>query len=597
MTAEPLTVWAPRATSVDLLLPDEGRRLAMTAEPAGWWSAPALAPGTDYAFSLDGGPALPDPRSAWQPAGVHGPSRTFDPGRHEWRSDWAGRDARGAVHYELHVGTFTPEGTLDSAIDRLDHLVDLGIEMVEIMPVAAFDGHHGWGYDGVALYAVHDAYGGPAALQRFVDAAHRRGLAVCLDVVYNHLGPTGNYLGQFGPYFSDRHTTPWGSAVNLDGPDCGPVRAFVVENALRWFADFGIDALRLDAVHALVDESPVHVLAELADRTRELSTRLGRPLSLTAESDLNQPRVVQPQEEGGLGMTAQWADDVHHALHTLVTGERHGYYVDFGTLEVLDKAMTKVFVHGGEYSTFRHQVWGAPVPLEVGGHAFVVCDQNHDQVGNRALGDRPSRVLTDGQLAIEAAVILAGPFTPMLFMGEEWGARTPFQFFTDFQEDWLADAVREGRRKEFGEHGWDVLYGGPVEVPDPQDPATFEASKLDWAEPAEPSRARLLDFYRSLVALRASEPELASDDRTRTSLSYDGGEPSWFVLHRGAAAVVVNLAAQERHVPLPGADRREALLSWEPAALDAGGVTMPGHDVVVLGPQRPAAFGTVSGER
>jgi maltooligosyltrehalose trehalohydrolase len=586
MTSDRLTVWAPRARAVDLVLPGEDRRVRMSAEADGWWSAPGLPNGTDYAFSLDGGPAFPDPRSPWQPAGVHGPSRTFDAAAFDWPAGWAGRDARGAVHYELHVGTFTPGGTFDSAIERLDHLVTLGVDMVEVMPVAAFGGDHGWGYDGVSLYAVHDAYGGPAALQRFVAAAHQRGLAVCLDVVYNHLGPTGAYLGQFGPYFSDRHSTPWGDGINLDGPDSGPVRAFVIDNALRWFADFGIDALRLDAIHALADDSETHVLAELSDRTARLSATLGRPLSLTAESDLNQPAVVLPTDQGGLGMTAQWADDVHHALHTLVTGERHGYYVDFGTLDVLDKALTKVFVHGGEYSTFRHQVWGAPVPLEVGGHAFVVCAQNHDQVGNRALGDRPSRVLSDGQLAIEAAVILTSPFTPMLFMGEEWGARTPFQFFTDFEEEWLAESVRQGRTEEFGTHGWDVLYGGPVDVPDPQAPSTFEASRLDWSEPDEPSRARILEFYRALIALRRSVPEIASDDRTVSSLTHDADDETWFVLHRGAAAIVANLGRDARTVPLPGADRREVLLAWEPVTVTGGGLRMPGHDVVVLGPER-----------
>jgi maltooligosyltrehalose trehalohydrolase len=586
MTSEGLTVWAPRAAAVELVLPAEGRRVLMAAEAEGWWSAPGLPPGTDYAFSLDGGSPLPDPRSPWQPAGVHGPSRAFDASAFSWPAGWRGRDVRGAVHYELHIGTFTPEGTLDSAIERLDHLVDLGVEVVEIMPVAAFGGNHGWGYDGVGLYAVHHAYGGPAALQRFVAAAHEHGLAVCLDVVYNHLGPTGNYLGQFGPYFSSRHTTPWGDAVNLDGPQSQPVRAFVVENALRWFEDFGIDALRLDAIHALVDDSPVHVLAELADRTHTLSARLGRPLSLTAESDLNQPKVVLPRDAGGWGMTAQWADDVHHALHTLITGERHGYYADFGTLQVLEKALTQVFVHAGEYSTFRGKVWGAPVPPEVGGHQFVVFAQNHDQVGNRALGDRPSRVLTDGQLVIEAAAILLGPFTPMLFMGEEWGARTPFQFFTDFHEDWLAQAVREGRVEEFGSHGWEELNGGPVDVPDPQARSTFEASKLDWYERDQPSRARILDFYRDLLRLRRSVPQVAADDRSRTSLSYDSSEPAWFVLHRDTVAVVVNLSSQARHVPLAGGERREVLLAWEPVRLDARGVAMPEHCVAVLGPER-----------
>jgi maltooligosyltrehalose trehalohydrolase len=330
------------------------------------------------------------------------------------------------------------------------------------------------------------------------------------------------------------------------------------------------------------------LLAELAERTEELADQLGRPLSLVAESDLNQPRMILPRAAGGLGMTAQWADDVHHALHTLVTGERHGYYVDFGTTQVLAKALTGAFVHDGGLSTFRKVPWGAPVPDEVGGHAFVVCAQNHDQVGNRALGDRPSRVLTDGQLAIEAAVILASPFTPMLFMGEEWGARTPFQFFTDFEDPDIGEAVREGRRREFGSHGWEQIYGGQVEVPDPQSPGAFEASRLDWAELEQPRHARLFEFHRSLIALRAAVPDLASDDRSQTSVVHDPGD-RWFVLHRGQVAVVVNLAAKPATVPLLGASRRGVFLAWEPPVLGDRGVGLPGHSVAVLGPESPHA--------
>ncbi len=584
MTTQPLRVWAPGAAAVEVLLPGSQAHVAMTPEASGWWVGPALPSGTDYAFSLDGGQPYPDPRSPWQPAGVHAASRTFDASAFTWPTGWAGRPARGAVHYELHIGTFTPEGTLDSAITRLGHLVELGVEMVELMPVAAFDGNRGWGYDGVDLYAVHDAYGGPAALQRFVAAAHEAGLGVCLDVVYNHLGTVGNYLGQFGPYFSDRHSTPWGDAVNLDGPDSGPVRAFLVDNALRWFTDFGIDALRLDAVHALMDDSEVHLLTELAAATSQLSARLGRPLSLVAESDLNQPRMVVPHPDGGLGMDAQWADDVHHALHTLMTGERHGYYVDFGTVDVLAKALTEVFVHDGGHSTFRGMDWGAPVPPDLPGHAFVVSAQNHDQVGNRALGDRPSRVLSDGQLAIEAAVLLAGPYTPMLFMGEEWGARTPFQFFTSFSDPELGEAVRVGRTAEFGSHGWVDLYGGSVEVPDPQARSTFEASRLDWAERDSARGARLLDFYRSLIRARREVAELADDDRSRTRVEHAAGDESWFVLHRGDVTVAVNLSDFAQVLPLARADQREVLLAWEPVELGADAVRMPGHDVVVLGP-------------
>lgn len=586
MTARDLTVWAPLASNVELVLPESERSVPMQSAGDGWWTASALPADTDYAFSLDGGQPLPDPRSARQPYGVHGPSRAFDANAFQWTDDsWAGHPARGAVHYELHVGTFTAEGTLDSAIDGLAHLASLGVEMIELMPLAPLDGARGWGYDGVSPYAVYETYGGPQALQRFVAAAHEAGLAVCLDVVYNHLGPVGNYLSQFGPYFSSRHETPWGDGVNLDGPDCGPVRDYFLDNALRWFRDFHVDALRLDAVHALADDSETHILAELAQRTAELAEQLGRPLSLVAESDLNQPHMVLPVTEGGMGMDAQWADDVHHALHTLMTGERHGYYCDFGTLAVLDKALTKVFVHDGGISTFRGVPWGAPVPDGIAGHAFVVSAQNHDQVGNRALGDRPSRVLTDGQLAIEAAVVLAGPYTPMLFMGEEWGAKTPFQFFTDFGDAELGEAVRRGRSQEFGSHGWDDLYGEGFEVPDPQDRSTFEASKLDWVEADEPAHARLLQFYRDLIRLRREVPDLIDDDRSRTSLEYDRDDPSWFVLHRGAVAIVANLADHPREVPLTGSEvARPMLLTWDPVVVEPTGVRMTGHSVVVLGP-------------
>jgi maltooligosyltrehalose trehalohydrolase len=553
----------------------------MSPEDGGWWrSAAALAPGTDYAFALDGGPALPDPRSPWQPHGVHGPSRTFDVSAHAWNDrGWAGRSSLGAVIYELHIGTFTPEGTLDAAIGRLDHLVDLGVEMVELMPVAAFPGAAGWGYDGVALYAVHEPYGGPAALQRFVDAAHGRGIAVCLDVVYNHLGPSGNYLGAFGPYFTERHHTPWGAAVNLDGGDAAEVRAFVVDNAVRWLRDFHIDALRLDAVHALVDDSDRHVLAELADAVAALEAEVGRPLSLIAESDLNDARMVTPTADGGLGMTAQWNDDLHHALHALVTGERQGYYADFGSVATLAKALTEVFVHAGEFSSFRGKVWGAPVPPEVDRRRFVVFSQDHDQVGNRALGDRPSRALTPGQLAISAAVVLLGPGTPMLFMGEEWGATTPFQYFTDHAEPELAEGVREGRSREFGTHGWAELYGHDIVVPDPQSPATVVASRLDWDEPARPGNARLLRFYTELVRLRR-EPDVASGDRSATAVQ---AGPDQLVMRRGGLAVAVNLAAEPATLAL-GSVVGEVLLCWDGEGLGVRGseVELSGHNVAVL---------------
>ncbi|MDQ2781531.1 MAG: malto-oligosyltrehalose trehalohydrolase, partial [Actinomycetota bacterium] len=440
MPDKEIRVWAPHAKRVDVDVEPRGgvtTTAPMSQVPGGWWVASTSSTQPfDYAFRVDGGQPQPDPRSPWQPRGVHGPSRTFDTGAYRWGdTGWAGprggQGALGAVFYEMHVGTFTSGGTFDAAISRLDHLVALGVDVVEVMPVAAFPGRWGWGYDGVDLYAVHDPYGGPAALQRFVDACHQRGLGVCLDVVYNHLGPSGNYLTAFGPYFTDEHTTPWGPAVNLDADESAEVRRFVVDNALRWLRDFHVDALRLDAVHELRDGSERHILAQLADETATLGRDLGRPLTLIAESDLNNPVVVAPTESGGLGMSAQWDDDVHHALHAALTGESQGYYADFTEAGTLVKTLREVFFHNGRYSSFRGKKWGASVdPAVHTGHEFMGYLQTHDQVGNRATGDRIGHTVTPGQQAIGAAIYLTSVFTPMIFMGEEWGASTPWQFFT-----------------------------------------------------------------------------------------------------------------------------------------------------------------------
>ncbi|RHA41612.1 malto-oligosyltrehalose trehalohydrolase [Cellulomonas rhizosphaerae] len=579
------SVWAPRASRVDLVLADVTRPLSPGA--GGWWTDTVdLQHGTDYRLSVDGGPARPDPRSAWQPEGVHGPSRVFDADRHTWRSSWDGLDVRGRVFYELHVGTFTPEGTLAAAVEHLDEIVSLGVDVVELMPVAPFNGRHGWGYDGVALYAVHEPYGGPAALQEFVDEAHARGLAVCLDVVHNHLGPSGNYLAGFGPYFTGKHHTPWGDAVNLDDDGSDEVRRWIADSALRWFTDFRVDALRLDAVHELRDDSPRHVLAQLSDEVATLSAALGRPTSLVAECDLNDATSVAPTSEGGWGMTAQWADDVHHAIHALVTGERHGYYVDFGTPAALRTVMRGAFLHDGRFSTFRGADWGAPVPEGTDGHRFVVCAQNHDQVGNRGLGDRPAQRLPVGLLAVEAALVLLSPFTPLLFMGEEWGARTPWQFFTDHPETDLAAAVSAGRIAEFGGHGWTDVYGGDVEVPDPQAPETFRASVLDRSERDDPERADLLEWYRVLVGLRRSVPDLASGDLAATDLTWHGPDDAdgpWsgvLVLHRGAARVVANLTDQRAHVALDGP--LDVAASSAPVEVGPDGIDIGARSVVVL---------------
>lgn len=568
------------------------------AGDGGWWEhPPGLPAGTDYAFLLDGAGPFPDPRSAHQPHGVHGPSRTFDASSHAWRdADWRGRDVLGCVVYELHVGTFTPDGTLDSAVERLDHLAQVGIDVVELMPLAAFPGERGWGYDGVAPFSVHETYGGPAALQRFVDAAHRHGLAVALDVVYNHLGPSGNYLAQFGPYFTDAHETPWGSAVNLDQAGSAEVRAYVLDNALRWLRDFHLDALRLDAVHELRDGGVTHLLADLSAAVGHLARDLGRPLGLIAESDLNDAATVTPVASGGLGMTAQWDDDVHHAIHALLTGERHGYYGDFGTMAALAKAFQDVFVHDGAWSTFRGREWGAPVPQHVDRRRFLASTSTHDQVGNRGLGDRPASTLTPGLAAIGTALLLTGPFTPMLFMGEEWGARTPFRYFTDMADPALGAAIREGRAREFGAHGWAVIYGGSVDVPDPQDAATFAASQLDWSEAERPANARHLAWVRRLIGLRREHPELRDGAADGVAVSFDE-TAGWFALSRGPFVVVVNTADHAVVVPLGTAHAGAAVVaSWEPRAGgsadgDAGGsarvdangaIGLAAHDAVIL---------------
>ena len=557
-------VWAPAAQTVELHLPDQDRLVGMIPVPGGWWTAPFdLEPGTDYAFRVDGSPNRPDPRSALQPDGVHGPSRTVDPDTWRWTDqNWAGRDLRGSVIYELHVGTFTPEGTLDAAVSRLGHLVDLGVDIVELMPLAAFPGRAGWGYDGVGLWAVHEAYGGPDALARFVDAAHNAGIGVCLDVVYNHLGPSGNYLGVFGPYFTRAHHTPWGEAVNYDHDGSKQVRAFVIDSALRWLRDFHIDALRLDAIHEIKDDAAaadppqMHILAELSDAVAALSAEIGRPLSLVAEADLNDVGVITPTDEQppakipSLGMTAQWADDVHHALHARLTGETQGYYGDFAEAGAWAKAYGRAFLHNGTWSTFRERNWGAPVPENTDPRKFVVFGSDHDQVGNRAVGDRPSTSLNDATLAATAALVLLSPYTPMLFMGEAGGTRTPFQFFTDHEEEDLARSVSEGRVREFAGFGWDA-----DEIPDPQEHGTVEATRLRWEELDEAEHARMLVWYQGLIALRR---KLAWSQRTAWP-QVDETDDVLTVTYEDIV-VATNLSDQDR--PAPAATT--VLLSWNP---------------------------------
>jgi len=557
-------VWAPDAERVCVVVAEKTYEMTQTAAGDGWWEVfvGGAGHGEDYAFRIDGGEPRPDPRSLWQPYGVHGPSRTYDHHQFAWHDqEWRGRLLPGSVLYEMHIGTFTTEGTFDAAIERLDHLVALGIDSVELLPLASFDGPHGWGYDGVDLYAVHEPYGGPDGLKRFVDACHVRGIGVVLDVVYNHLGPSGNYLGEFGPYFTETHSTPWGAAVNLDAAGSDEVRHWLIDNAVSWLRDFHLDGLRLDAVHALVDTRAMHILEEMAFDVDVLAAHVGRPLFLIAESDLNDPRLVRAREAGGHGLDAQWADDVHHALHATLTGERQGYYVDFGSLETLAEAMQRVFVHAGTPSTFRGRHHGRPFdPSVTPGWRFVTYLQNHDQVGNRACGDRPTATLSPGLVKIGAALLLCSSYTPMLFMGEEWGAATPWMFFTSFPDPELAEAVRSGRRAEFAAHGW-----SPDEVADPQDPSTFEASRLDWAEMNKDLHQEYFGWYRQLIELRRANPELTDGRLDRVRCVHDeedGGDGvGWFVLYRGSIAVACNLGKARRTVPLDGSPTNVLLSS------------------------------------
>jgi maltooligosyltrehalose trehalohydrolase len=489
------TVWAPRAQRVDVEV--GATRVPMTRASRGWWTGAAIpdaGKAVEYRFVLDGGQALPDPRSPFQPQGVHGPSRMVDHGAFRWNDGhWRPGPLSAAVIYELHVGTFTPGGTFDAAIERLDHLVNLGVSHVQLMPVAEFPGRRGWGYDGVDLYAPHHGYGGPDGLKRLVNACHARGVAVLLDVVYNHLGPDGNYLASFGPYFSDRYHTPWGEAVNLDAADSDEVRRFFCDNALMWLRDYRIDGLRIDAVHALFDQSATPFLEQLADEVAALGAEQGRRLVLIAESDLNDSRLVRSPSVGGYGLDAAWNEDFHHALHAVLTGERAGYYADFGTVDDVVTALRDGFVYGGRFSAYRRRRHGREAS-GLDGHTFVGFLQNHDQVGNRARGERLSQLVSPALVKIGAALVLTSPFVPMIFHGEEWGASTPFLYFTDHEDPALARAVSEGRRREFIRFGVEAK-----DVPDPQAEETFGRSKLDWTEVGREPHASTLDWYRRLV--------------------------------------------------------------------------------------------------
>jgi maltooligosyltrehalose trehalohydrolase len=544
-------VWAPLVGRVEVEIEPDGRRVALRAGERGYHSAEigGVAAGARYRLVLDGSHRRPDPASRFQPEGPAGPSEVVDPRAFEWHDEgWTGLQLSELMIYELHVGTFSREGTFDGIVPHLDDLRELGVTAVELMPVAQFPGERNWGYDGVDPFAVQNSYGGPDGLKRLVDACHTRGLALILDVVYNHLGPEGNHLGEFGPYFSEWYHTPWGRAINFDGPGSDEVRRFFIENALRWFGEYHVDALRLDAIHGVVDLSAHPFLQELGEETRRLEARLGRGLLLIAESDLGNPRVVDRPERGGLALDGQWSDDFHHALQALLTGERNGYYEDFGTLEHLAKAYRHGYVFEGQYSRFRdrrHGASAAHIPPE----RFVVFDQNHDQVGNRLLGERLAVLVDFGSLKLAAACVLLSPFVPLLFMGEEYGELAPFRYFVSHTDPELVEAVRKGRAAEFEGFAW------PGEAPDPQAEETFLRCRLDHALKDKDQHRQLRALYRELLRLRREVPALRNPTKEQLRVFVD--EPGrTILLHRGTehdeAVVALRFAAEPGPIPVAG---------------------------------------------
>jgi maltooligosyltrehalose trehalohydrolase len=573
-------VWAPARRTVDVVV--DGRRpLAMTRQSDGTFevTVPGLAAGARYQYRLDGERHRPDPASRYQPDGVHGPSVAVDPGEFAWTDQaFRGRDLADYVIYELHVGTFTRAGTFEAIIPHLPQLVDLGITAVELMPVAEFPGSRNWGYDGVHLFAPQSTYGGPRGLRRLVDACHARGLSVVLDVVYNHLGPEGNYLGDFGPYFTDRYHTPWGGALDFDGPESAGVRRHFVENARAWVRDFHIDGLRLDAIHSIFDSSPRHILTELAVAGREEARAKGRSFHIMAESHDNDRRVILPEKEGGLGLDAVWSDDFHHALHVRLTGERGGYYCDFSDLSRLSRAITDGFAFQGESSEYFGRKRGTP-SRDLPGERFVICVQNHDQVGNRAQGDRLSTVVAFEAVKLAAALMFAAPAVPLLFMGEEYGETAPFQFFTSFLDRDLAEAVRAGRTAEFKRFAWEGA------IPDPGDPATFVRSRLSHQLANAPRHRELYQFYQQWLAVRLSHPALGARGKARTLADLDAAGAVLTVIREAGSGpgirLVANLTADARSFKAPA--------GWR-VLLDSEDVRFAGRVRDPLGPHQAILY-------
>jgi maltooligosyltrehalose trehalohydrolase len=597
-------VWAPRAERVTVRLvsgPAKGDHGMTRSRERGVFECvvEGAAPPVEYGFLLNDNQhhLVPDPISRWQPDGPHGPSRVVDPCAHRWSdSDWRGIEMADLILYELHVGTFTREGTFAAASRCLPELASLGVTAVEIMPVAQFPGERNWGYDGVSLYAVQNSYGGPEALKQFVECAHSSGLAVILDVVYNHVGPEGNYLREFGPYFTEKYKTPWGPALNYDDADSDDVRRFVVDNARYWIEEYHCDGLRLDAVHGIFDFSAKHLLQEITEAVQESGARQGRNVVVIGESDLNDPKLVRRVPEHGYGLDGQWSDDFHHAVHALLTGESSGYYSDFGTVSHVAEALREPFVYAGQYSTYRRRRHGAPstgIPRQ----RFVVATQNHDQVGNRAVGERLSALLDGPKLKLAAALLLLSPYVPLIFMGEEYGEKNPFLYFVSHGDDAIVEAVRKGRREEFASFGW------RDDVPDPQSESTHERSRLDRSVIAKPEHAEILSLYRELIALRRDEPLLRPD---AAAIRVDHSEAGWISMLREAEAhdqphqpratdtnailTLFNCSANRVSIPLPASARCAWTLRFSTDAADDGGA----GDTVTLAPWSAALYERVA---
>ena len=509
-------VWAPGCRSVDVVV--DGRAIeALAPREGGLFEAvlEGVAEGARYKYRLDAARYRPDPASRFQPEGIHGPSVVVDPSRFVWTDQEFGGHALGdLVLYEVHVGAFTPAGTFEAIVPHLARLVELGVTALELMPVAEFPGSRNWGYDGVHLFAPQSTYGGPRGLRRLVDACHARGLSVFLDVVYNHLGPEGNYLAEFGPYFTERSMTPWGPAVNFDGSGGEGARRHVIENGRMWVSEFHIDGFRLDAIHAIHDASPVHILTEFADAVRGEAARLGRRVHVVGESHDNDRRLVLPTSAGGLGLDAVWSDDFHHALHRQLTGETTGYYVDFGGDHHLERAIAQGFAFQGEPSEYWERPRGTP-SADLPGDRFVICLQNHDQVGNRAQGERLGTLVPFEAVKLAAGLLFVTPAIPLLFMGEEYGETARFQFFTSFLDKSLAEAVRRGRAEEMSRSAW----RGPIS--DPNAPNTFVSSRLNHSLAGAPRHRGLREYYRRWLTLRRTHPALGARDKELTRVTRD----------------------------------------------------------------------------